>query len=142
MVVRSDNARAAALAPDGSVLYYIVPLENLNGVLDYELRAARPEDGEARLLARISGERVPIWQGLHPVISRDGKFLAIPLEDDLGTDIWTIPTMGGKLKRITDFAPKRTFIARRISWSADGKWIFAAVGEGDADIVQMEGLLK
>ena len=75
MVVRSDNARAAALAPDGSVLYYIVPLENLNGVLDYELRAARPEDGEARLLARISGERVPIWQGLHPVISRDGKFL-------------------------------------------------------------------
>jgi eukaryotic-like serine/threonine-protein kinase len=142
VVVRSDNARAAALAPDGSVLYYIVPLENLNGVLDYELRAARPEDGEARLLARISGERVPIWQGLHPVISRDGKFLAIPLEDDLGTDIWTIPTMGGKLKRITDFAPKRTFIARRISWSADGKWIFAAVGEGDADIVQMEGLLK
>jgi hypothetical protein len=26
--------------------------------------------------------------------------------------------------------------------SSDGKWAFAAVGEGDADIVQMDGLLK
>jgi hypothetical protein len=46
------------------------------------------------------------------------------------------------MKRITDFGSKRTFIARRISWSADGKWVYAAVGEGDADIVQMDGLLK
>ena len=142
IVVRSDNARAAALAPDGSALYYIVPLENLNGLLDYELRVAPPEDGPSTLLTRISGTRIPIWQGLHPVISRDGKALALALDDDLGTDIWTIPTNGGKLKRITDFSPRRTFIARRISWSADGKWIFAAVGEGDADIVQMEGLLR
>jgi hypothetical protein len=123
-------------------LYYVVPLENLNGGLDYELRTARPEDGKSTLLARISGARVPIWQGLHPVISRDGKWLALALDDDLGTDIWTVQTAGGKLKRITDFAPRRTFIARRISWSADGKWIFAAVGEGDANIVQMEGLLR
>jgi len=142
VVVRSDNARGPALAPDGSALYYIVPLENLNGLLDYELRVARPEDGPSTLLARISGARVPIWQGLHPVISRDGKSLALALDDDLGTDIWTVPTAGGKPKRITDFTPRRTFIARRISWSADGKWIFAAVGEGDANIVQMEGLLR
>ena len=142
VVVRSDNARGPALAPDGSALYYVVPMENLNGGLDYELRAARPEDGQSTLLARISGTRVPIWQGLHPVISRDGKQLALALDDDLGTNIWAVPTAGGKLKRITDFAPRRTFIARRISWSADGKWIFAAVGEGDANIVQMEGLLK
>jgi Tol biopolymer transport system component len=65
----------------------------------------------------------------------------MPLDGDFGTDLWTIPTAGGKLKRITNFAPRRTFIARRISWSADGKWIFAAVGEGDADIVQIDGLL-
>ena len=140
-VVRSDNARGPALAPDGSALYYVVPLENLNGLLDYELRVARPEDGQSSLLAKISGVRVPIWQGLHPVISRDGKSLAMALDDDFGTDLWTIPTTGGKLQRITDFAPRRTFIARRMSWSADGKWIFAAVGEGDADIVQIDGLL-
>jgi serine/threonine protein kinase len=142
VLVRSDNARGPATAPDGSALYYVVPLQNLNGLLDYELRAARPEDGPSKLLARISGERVPIWQGLHPVISRDGKWLVTPLDDGAGTNIWTISTADGKLRRITNFGAKRTFIARRVSWSSDGKWLFAAVGEGDADIVQMDGLLQ
>ncbi len=142
MMVRTDNARGPAVAPDGSALYYIVPLQNLNGLLDYELRVARPETGPSTLLARISGERIPIWQGLHPVISRDGKWLVVPLDDGLGTNIWVMPTGGGTLRRITDFGQKRTFIARRVSWSSDGKWVFAAVGEGDSDIVQMDGLLK
>jgi hypothetical protein len=31
-------------------------------------------------------------------------------------------------------------LARRVS--SDGKWVFAALGEGDAEIVQMDGLLK
>jgi Tol biopolymer transport system component len=142
VLVRSDNARGPAVAPDGSSLYYIVPLQNLNGLLDYELRVARPEDGPSKLLARISGERVPIWQGLHPVISRDGKWLVTPLDDGAGTNIWGVSTTDGRLKRITDFGARRTFIARRVSWSSDGKWVFAAVGEGDADIVQMGGLLQ
>ena len=142
VLVRSDNARGPAVAPDGSSLYYVVPLQNLNGLLDYELRVARPEDGPSKLLARISGERVPIWQGLHPVISRDGKWLVTPLDDGRGTNIWVVSTPDGKLKRITDFGARRTFIARRVSWSSDGKWVFAAVGEGDADIVQIDGLLQ
>jgi Tol biopolymer transport system component len=142
VIVRSDNARGPAVAPDGSALYYVVPLQTLNGSLDYELRAARPEDGPSTLLARISGERVPLWQGLHPVISRDGKWLVMPLDGNLGTNIWVGSTADGKLRRITDFGQKRTFIARRISWSSDGKWVFAAVGEGDADIVQIDGLLQ
>ena len=142
VLVRSDNARGPAVAVDGSALYYIVPLQNLNGLLDYELRVARPEDGPSKLLARISGERVPIWQGLHPVISRDGKWLVAPLDDALGTNIWVVSTVDGKLRRVTDFGQRRTFIARRVSWSSDGKWLFAAVGEGDSDIVQMDGLLK
>ena len=142
VLVRSDNARGPALAPDGSALYYVVPLQNLNGSLDYELRVARPENGPSTLLTRISGERVPLWQGLHPVISKDGKWLVMPLDDGLGTNIWLSSTADGKLRRITDFGQKRTFIARRISWSSDGKWVFAAVGEGDADIVQMDGLLQ
>jgi eukaryotic-like serine/threonine-protein kinase len=140
--VRTDNAQGPAMAPDGSALYYVVPLQNLNGSLDYELRVARPEDGPSTLLARISGERVPLWQGLHPVISKDGKQLVLPLDDSLGTNVWVASTADGKLRRITDFGQKRTFIARRISWSSDGKWLFAAVAEGDADIVQMDGLLK
>jgi eukaryotic-like serine/threonine-protein kinase len=142
MLVRSDNAHGPALAPDNSTLYYVVPLQNLNGLLDYELRAAKPEDAPSRLLARISGERVPIWQGLHPVISRDGKWLVTPLDDGAGTNIWVISTVDGKMRRVTDFGQRRTSIARRISWSADGKWVFAAVGEGDADIAQIDGLLQ
>ena len=142
VVVRTDNTGGPALAPDVSALYYVVMLQNLNGSLDYELRVARPEDGTSKLLARISGERVPLWQGLHPVISKDGKWLVLPLDDSLGTNIWVASTTDGKLRRIADFGQKRIFIARRISWSSDGKWVFAAVGEGDSDIVQIDGLLQ
>ena len=142
ILVRSDNARGPAPAPDGSTLYYIVPQQNLNGSLDYEVRVARPENGPSSLLVRISGQRLPLWQGCHPVLSRDGKWLVMPLDDALGTNIWTASTADGKLRQITDFGERRTFIARRISWSSDGKWVFAAVGEGDADIVQMDGLLQ
>jgi eukaryotic-like serine/threonine-protein kinase len=142
VLVRSDNARGPAPAPDGSALYYVVPQQNLNGSLDYELRVARPESGPSTLLARISGQRLPLWQGSHPVISNDGKSLVMPLDDALGTNIWIASTTDGKLRQITDFGQKRTFIARRISWSSDGKWVFAAVGEGDADIVEMDGLLQ
>jgi Tol biopolymer transport system component len=141
-VVRTDNARGPALAPDGSALYYVVPLQNLNGSLDYELRVARPENGASTLLAHIAGVRVPIWQGLHPVISRDGRWLVMPLQDSVGTNIWVASTTDGKLRQVTDFGQERTFIARRMSWSSDGKWVFAAVGEGDSDIVQMDGLLQ
>jgi len=141
-LVRTDNALGPAVAPDGSALYYVVPLQNVNGSRDYELRVARPEDGPSKLLARISGERVPLWQGLHPVISKDGKRLVMPLEDNLGTSLWVASTADGNLERITDFGQRRIFIARRISWSSDGKWVFAAVGEGDADIVQIDGLLQ
>ena len=142
VVVRTDNARGPALAPDGSALYYVVPLQNLNGSLDYELRVARPESGPSTLLVRIPGQRLPIWQGCHPVISKDGKWLVMPLEDTLGTNIWIASTADGKLRQITEFGQKRTFIARRMSWSSDGKWVFAAVGEGDSDIVQLDGLLQ
>ncbi len=96
----------------------------------------------SQLLARISGERVPIWQGLHPVVSKDGKWLVVPLDDSAGTNLWDISTGDGKLRRITDFGARHTFIARRVSWSADGKWVYAALGEGESDIVQMDGLLR
>jgi hypothetical protein len=33
------------------------------------------------------------------------------------------------------------FIARRVSWSADSRFILAAVGEGDADVVLLSGLV-
>jgi hypothetical protein len=42
---------------------------------------------------------------------------------------------------VTDFKDRATFIARRVSWSADGRSILAAVGEGDADIILLNGLI-
>ena len=139
--VRKDQAISPAVAPDGSALYFVVALRQVNGTLDYEIRFARPEDGPSKLLARISGSRVPLWQGLHPVISHDGKWLALPLNDNFGTNIWLLSTADGELRRVTDFGQLRTFIARRVSWSSDDRFIYAAVGEGDADIVLLEGLL-
>jgi len=53
---------------------------------------------------------------------------------------------GGTLRerrcvRLTDFGRRPTFITRRLSWSSDGRFVFAAVGEGDADVVLLDGLL-
>jgi len=42
---------------------------------------------------------------------------------------------------VADFGQRRTIIARRVSWSSDSRSIFAAVAEGDSDIVLMEGAL-
>ncbi len=63
-----------------------------------------------------------------------------PLHDGFATNIWAIATEDGELTRLTDFGQRRTFIARRASWSPDGKSIYAAVGEGDADILLLRGL--
>ena len=50
------------------------------------------------------------------------------------------PTTTGEWRQITDFGERATFIVRRVSWSSDGRSILAAVGEGDSDIVLLEGL--
>ena len=128
------------LAQDGT-LYDVVGLAAANGLQDYEVRRARPENGPSTLLLRIPAERVPVWQGLHPVISHNGKWLALTLNDDYGTNLWLLSTQDKKLRRAVDFGERRTFIARRVSWSRDDRFLYAAVGEGDADVVLLRGLL-
>jgi eukaryotic-like serine/threonine-protein kinase len=139
--VRNDGGSAPMLSPDGSTLYYTVPLPAVNGLQDYEVRRARPENGASTVLLRIAADRVPVWQGLHPVISHNGKWLALTLNDSYGTNLWLLSTENGKLLRAVDFGERRTFIARRVSWSPDDRFLYAAVGEGDADIVSIDGLL-
>lgn len=141
LTVRPDPAERLSLAPDGSALYYAVPLAHANGVSDLEIRVARPEDGPSQLLARIPGARIPPWQLLHPILSPDGTWLALVLNDGPTTNIWALPVAGGPMRQITDFHPRSTFIARRVSWSSDSRFIYAAVGEGDADIVRFQSLL-
>jgi Tol biopolymer transport system component len=62
------------------------------------------------------------------------------LAEGAGTNIWALPTSGGELRKLTDFEGRRAFIARRVSWSSDSRFIYAAVGSGDADVVLLSGL--
>jgi serine/threonine protein kinase/Tol biopolymer transport system component len=140
VVVRPDMATRPAISRDGSALYWLVEVLGGSGFADYEIRTASPEDGPARTLARIPTSRVPIWLMIHPVISPDGKWLALPLVDNGTTNIWAVSTTDGALRQLTDFGRRSTFIARRVSWSSDGRSVFAALGEGEADVVLLAGL--
>ena len=140
-VVKTEDARGLAVAPDGKTLYYVAPLRTLSGVSDYEIRVASPERAPGRVLARIPGRRIPDWQLFHPALSRDGKWLAVLLTDGSFTNIWALPTDGSALRPLTRFSGRPTFIARRVSWSSDGRFIFASLGMGDSDIVLLDGVI-
>jgi serine/threonine protein kinase/Tol biopolymer transport system component len=124
----------------GDTLYYSLERPLMDGTPEFEIRAATPENAPFRVLARVPASRVPIWQIVNPAPSPDGKWLAQALTDGLTTNVWALSTTTGEWRQITDFGDRTTFIARRVSWSSDGRAILAAVGEGDSDIVLLEGL--
>jgi len=134
-----DEGQKPAVAADGK-LYFTTILPASNGVSDMQIMAADQESGPARKLARISGSRMSSYILTQPVLSPDGKWLAVLLTDGSTTNIWAQPTAGGEMRRITDFGRQATFITRRVSWSSDGKSIYAAVGKGEADIVLISNL--
>jgi eukaryotic-like serine/threonine-protein kinase len=129
-----------AVSADGT-LYFSVESANVNGTSDLEIFKARPENGVSTLLTRISSTRLPAWMMIQPVLSPDGKWLAMTLADGSTTNIWAQPSAGGAMRRITDFGHQPTLITRRVSWSVDGNSIYAAVGKAEADIVQLSNLV-
>ncbi len=134
-----DEGQKPAVDAQGR-LFFVLSLPALNGLSDMQILVANPENGAAQKLARISGSRLSSWLLMQPVLSPDGKWLAALLNDGPTTDIWAQPTAGGPMRRITDFTGQATFITRRVSWSSDGHSIYAAVGKGEADIVQLSNL--
>ncbi|HEX2344885.1 MAG TPA: protein kinase [Vicinamibacterales bacterium] len=124
----------------GNTLYYSFERPLMDGTPQFEIRAATPENAPFRVLVRIPASRVPIWQIVNPALSPDGKWLAQALTDRFTTNVWALSTTTGEWRQLTDFGERTTFIARRVSWSSDGRSILAAVGEGDSDIVLLEGL--
>jgi WD40 repeat protein len=138
--VRSDPTRNVIGLHDAT-LYYVVERPLLDGRPEFEIRAAAPEDGASRALTRIPASRVPSWQIVNPALSPDGEWLAMPLTDGYTTNIWALSTRTSAWRQVTDFGDRATFIVRRVSWSPDGKSILAAVGDGDADIVLLDGLV-
>jgi Tol biopolymer transport system component len=140
MTVTTERLRNV-IGSDGSTLYYTFERPLVDGTPEFEIRAATPESAPFRVLARIPSARVPLWQIVNPALSPDGRQLAQALTDGFSTNIWSLSTATGEWRQITDFGDRPTFIARRVSWSSDGRAVFAAVAEGDADIVRLEGLL-
>ena len=138
LFVRTEGQKPAA--DSRGKLFFVQSLQALNGLSDMEILLADPEDGPARRLARISGSRLSSWLLMQPVLSPDGKWLAVLLTEGPTTDIWAQPTAGGPMRRITDFGRQATFITRRVSWSSDGRSIYAALGKGEADIVLLSNL--
>jgi Tol biopolymer transport system component len=135
--VRPGPARNV-IGLDAKTLYFMIDRTLTDASPAFEIHAASPEDAPSRVLARIPASRAPQWQIINPTLSPDGQALAMPLTDGVTTNIWILSTATGEWRQVTDFGDRPIFIARRVSWSADGRDIIAAVGEGDADIVVFE----
>jgi serine/threonine protein kinase/Tol biopolymer transport system component len=140
VTVRSEPARNVIGVHDGT-LYYMVERPLVDGRPEFEIHAAKPEDRASRLVAHIPASRVAPWQIVNPALSPDGQWLAMPLTDGVTTNIWALSTATGEWRQVTDFGGRAVFIARRVSWSPDGKSLLAAIGEGEADLVLLDGVM-
>ena len=140
VTVRPEGARNV-IGQRGSTLFYIDERPLVDGTPEFLIRAATPEEGPSRVIARVPADRAARWQIVNPVLSPDGQWLAQPLTDGFTMNVWAIPTTKGEWRQITDFGERVTFIARRVDWSRDGRFVVAGVAEGDADIVLLEGLV-
>jgi len=141
VTVRSDPVRNVIGVYDTTV-YFMVERALLDGRPQYEIHAALIDGSPARVVKTIDATRVASWQVVNPSLSPDGKWLAMPLTDGFTTNIWVLSTGDGHWQPVTDFKDRFVFIARRVSWSPDGKSILAAIGDGDSDIVLLDGLIK
>jgi Tol biopolymer transport system component len=115
----------------------------VRGPASLEIRVARPENGASTLLYRVPPLRAGLEELIYfqPSISPDGSTLALFFRDGHGTNLFALPTSEGPLRRLTDFGDRCAFIVRRVSWSSDGKYLFAAVGLAREDVVLLEGLV-
>jgi Tol biopolymer transport system component len=133
--IRCDAA-VPAPAPDGTLYFAPRAFRNAN-----EIYKAKPENGgNAALVTRYAVSRVPLWPTGF-ALSPDARWIALPLKDRGTTNIWAVPTDGGPYRQITDFGGRAVLVARQVSWSKDGKFIFAAVAESEADIMLFDGML-
>lgn len=129
---------SVGISRDGATLFYANLL-----YAGADLRRSRPDSGPSESVGRIPASRIPVdrtlWQA---VLSPDENWLAAPLSDRGTTNLWMMPAGGGPLRMLTDFGNRSTVIMRRISWAPDGKSLYAALADTDADIVLLEGLLE
>jgi Tol biopolymer transport system component len=130
------EAANMAVASKGSAIYYSPDVSSQG-----DIRKAEPENAPSQMFAHVAQSRMPfVPQGL--VLSPDNRWLTMPLTDAGTTNIWAFPTDGGPARQLTDFGERSILIARQVSWSPDGRSVYAAVVETDADIVLLDGMLR
>ena len=133
-----------ALSPDGTTLFLTRTMHlNISGILgagSVEFIRACPPDGPGDVIATLAHERLPV-RIPNMCISPDGAQLAVLLLDGATTNIWTLPTSGGAMSRVTDFGERSILIVRSVSWSRDSQHIYAAVSERQTDVVLLAGLI-
>ncbi len=143
-IVRVRDNAMCAVGGGGRALYFTRATDSaLASRGDNEVCRAAADDGPAEPLARITVERVPLAPRLwaHFALSPDGRWLAAPLLDSTTANLWLIPTDGSPMRQVTDFGDRSVFMARAVSWAPDGRRLYAAVADVDADIVVVEGLI-
>ena len=141
VTVRPEPVRNL-IAVHAGMIYAVVERALLDGRPEMEIQEIPLAGGPARVIKTIDASQVALSYGpFNPALSPDGRWLAMPLTDGFTTNIWALSTDGGDLQQVTNFGDRAVFIARRGSWSADGHSILAAIGEGDADIVLLDGVI-
>jgi Tol biopolymer transport system component len=142
VVVRTQPVRNL-IGVAGATMYYVIERALTDGRPEYEIRAGPLGNGPDRLIKAIDASRVASWQvPFNASLSPDAKWLAMPLTDGLTTNIWALSTDEGRWVQVSHLDGRATFVARRVSWSADGRSILASVGDADADIVLLDGLVS
>jgi hypothetical protein len=141
VIARNDtNAFAPVVA--GSVLHYAARLEGGGEIQPWEIRRASPEDGPWETVTRVDASHLPSSSVfINAVVSRDGRWLALPLLVGNTSSIGIAPVTGGSFVPAIDFGDRPIVMARRVSWSPDGS-IYAAVSEINQDIVLLDGLIE
>jgi serine/threonine protein kinase len=130
------------IGSDAANVYYVVERALVDGTPEVEIRRSGLTGGDSHVIARIPSSRVPLWQIVNPALSPDSRLMAQALTDGFTTNVWELNIATGQWRKLLDFRDRATFIARRVAWSSDGHSILAAVGEGDADVVLLQGFGK
>ncbi len=141
VTVRAEPVRNL-IGVHGGTAFAVVERALMDGRPEFEILALPLAGGAARVVKTINASRVALSNGpFNPSLSPDGRWLAMPLLDGFTANIWALAIDDGRWHQVTNFGDRAVFIARRVSWSPDGRSILAAIGEGDADVVLLEGLI-
>jgi hypothetical protein len=68
--------------------------------------------------------------------------MAVFVADGSTTNLWVLPTTGEPMQQLTDFGDRSIVISRSVSWSAEGRYLYAAVAEAETDVLLFDGLIQ